>query len=103
MFIFFSFSCVRISRTCCNKIAYFYHIALALVDSVFRLTFSHLVVPSVEWMLLMLTWLLGEAGTTLGLKVKLKRQNKSLLLAMPQVDLQGREWSSEGGGRESTL
>lgn len=47
--IFLRFRCFRLSRSYYGRIAgnWWYHIALTLVDCVFTLAFSHLVVPSV--------------------------------------------------------
>lgn len=88
-----SFGNVRMSRACCDRIAgiWWSHIVLALAGCVLRLAFSHLVVPGIGWMFLMLTGLFGEAGRALGLTMELRVQSLAhLLLAVLRVDLAGR-------------
>lgn len=55
--------------------------------SVPTLVFSHLVVPGVDWMFLILTGLLGKAERALLLTMNLRKQQTSFLLAMIQVEL----------------
>jgi hypothetical protein len=53
------------------------HIALALFDYVLKLSFSHLVVPGVGWMFLMMTKHVREAVRALSLTIKLREEQSA--------------------------